>query len=403
MEIPPAGEEAGPRPAPDFRWDGSELLLRFIRDGALAELSDLVQTDAPDMGAVAALADSIGDTLRGMDAYHDHPYRGDAWRPSTLWTSGSTRLLDYGGAGSPVLVVPSMINRSSIMDLSPALSRMRWLAARGYRPFLFDWGEPGAAERHFDIGDFLTKRLAPAFDAVSRVTGQPVHVMGYCMGGPIALALAAIRPDAIGRIVMLGTPWDFRHFPEHEKFRTNVKALEASLMTMGALFGGIPAQVTHSFFALRDLASGVRKYARFARMAQDSEEAVQFVAIEDWLNNGVTVPLPVALECFSGWLVGNALARGDWQVSGAPLDVSRIYAPVMVVAGTRDSVVPPSSAMPLVEALGTPHVLKPATGHIGIILGPRADDTVWQPILRFLDDAPEITETGCAVPDSGSR
>ena len=40
--------------------------------------------------------------------------------PPTLWSAGATRLLDYGPARRPpLLVVPSLINRAYILDLAP--------------------------------------------------------------------------------------------------------------------------------------------------------------------------------------------------------------------------------------------------------------------------------------------
>ncbi len=367
---------------PAYRLDGAGLLLRHLREGALARLeASVTRSDIP---AISELAAEIGGTLDGMRLYQTHPYRRRVPGTRTFWTRGATRVLDYGGEGLPILVVPSMINRATIMDLTVKESRMRWLARNGFRPFLFDWGEPGQREAHFAIGNYLDRRLQPAFDAIVRSVGAPVHLAGYCMGGPIALALATTRPDAIGGVVTLGTPWDFDHFPEHTKFRENRKALEASLMTMGALYGNIPPQVAQSFFAMRDLASGARKFRRFAANPTDDPMALRFVAIEDWLNDGVAVPLPVALECFSDWLVGNALVHGTWRVGDTILDPSSITAPIMVVAGTSDSVVPPSSALPLAKAVGSTRVLQPATGHLGIVLGDKASHTVWNPVKDFL-------------------
>jgi len=278
-----------------------------------------------------------------------------------------------------------MINRAFVMDLTLRQSRMRWLARNGFRPFLFDWGDPGPGEAHFRIGDYLEHRLRPGFAAVSRACGGArINLVGYCMGGPIALALAATAPEGTGRVATLGTPWDFTHFPEHDKFRENRKALEASLMTMAALFGTIPPQVVQSFFAMRDLEAGARKFRRFATGDPMDKAARRFVAIEDWLNDGIAMPLPVTLECFTEWLVDNALINGTWNIGGRILDLGMIDAPVMVVAGMKDRVVPPSSALPLADAIGAARVLQPVTGHLGVVLGTMADEEIWTPMRDFL-------------------
>jgi len=384
-------EDAAPRipekTHPDFRWDGAALVLRHLRETALAELSAMAADPGADPAAMGALADRVDGVLTGLARYQRHPCRHAVPGVPTLWTRGSTRVLDYGGGGIPLLVIPSMINRAFVMDISLRESRMRWLARNGFRPFLFDWGDPGPREAHFRIATYLDRRLRPGLAAVRRACGgQRVHLAGYCMGGPIALALAAGEPQATGRVATLGTPWDFAHFPEHARFRENRKGLEAALMTMAALFGTIPPQVVQSFFAMRDLESGARKFSRFGAGDAMDAAARRFVVIEDWLNDGIGLPLPVTLECFTEWLVDNSLVHGTWDIGGHPLDVGTIGRPVMVVAGTRDSVVPPASALPLVGALGQARLIEPQTGHLGLVLGDLADAEIWTPIRDFLSE-----------------
>ena len=381
MDQPACKEET----SPDFRWDGAALVLRHLRETALARLEAMVATPDPDPEAISALARETDAVLTGLVRYQHHPYRHTVPGVPTVWQRGSTRILDYGGSGPPLLVVPSMINRAFVMDLTVSLSRMRWLARSGVRPFLFDWGEPGPREAHFRIGHYLEERLRPAFAAVRRVCGGArVSLAGYCMGGPIALALAEREGDAVGRVVTLGTPWDFAHFPEHDRFRENRKVLEAALMSMSLLYGTIPPQVVQSFFAMRDLEAGARKFRRFADGDGSTAEERRFVAVEDWLNDGVGLPLPVALECFGEWLADNALLRGTWTVGDEAFDAGAIRAPVMVVAGRKDSVVSPASALPLAEAVDAASVLQPEAGHLGIVIGTKADAEVWEPVRAFL-------------------
>src|SRR3546814_6860749 len=91
---------------------------------------------------------------------------------------------------SPVLVVPSLINRAYVLDLTAERSLLRWLAAHGLRPLLLDWGRPGAEERDFTLTDYIAGRLERALDALRAEEAAPPVLLGYCMGGLLALGLA---------------------------------------------------------------------------------------------------------------------------------------------------------------------------------------------------------------------
>ena len=75
------------------------------------------------------------------------------------WSAGATLLHDYGhggdGAAIPILLVPSLINRAYILDLSARRSFARWLSANGFRLFV-DRRAPGAVERGFTLADYVT-------------------------------------------------------------------------------------------------------------------------------------------------------------------------------------------------------------------------------------------------------
>ena len=156
------------------------------------------------------LSGRAGAFLHGIAAYRGHPYRRRENDAPVLWQKGTTRLLDYGGAGAPVLVVPSLINRYHVLDLLPERSFLRYLAGRGLRPLLVDWDEPGPAEAGFTLTDYIAGRLDAAIDAASQAAGSPLAVVGYCMGGLLALALALRRTADTGALALLATPWDFR-------------------------------------------------------------------------------------------------------------------------------------------------------------------------------------------------
>ncbi|MFN3461807.1 MAG: alpha/beta hydrolase, partial [Oceanibaculum sp.] len=77
----------------------------------------------------AAAARRWSDFLTGVLAYRRHGYRRSLPDASIAWQEGATRLLAYAPegrrTGRPVLVVPSLINRAYILDLTEERSFLR--------------------------------------------------------------------------------------------------------------------------------------------------------------------------------------------------------------------------------------------------------------------------------------
>ena len=372
------------RAVPSFRRDGAYSLMVFLHAKTLANSGLLA--GAPDFDKATASLTEANETLAGMERYQSHPFRRAVPAVPVAWRSGAVRLLDFGGDGPPVLTIPSMVNGSEIMDLTPNQSPLRWLARQGFRVFQIDWGLPGTAERRFGLGDYLDQRLTPAMDAVERLTGGPVNLIGYCMGGPLMLALAQREPQRVAKIATLGAPWDFSAFPEHKTMRERRAEIVQLMSSLEVMFGVIPQQMTQSFFALRDMASGVGKYRRFAALDPLSDAARRFVAVEDWLNNGVPLSVPVGRECFFDWVMDDALRQGQWRPSGLAFDPTAVEQPAFVVCAQRDTVVRRAASEPLAAALPSAQLLKAGVGHIGMVVGDTAIQSVWQPLKEFLND-----------------
>jgi polyhydroxyalkanoate synthase len=353
------------------------------RAAALAAALD--DTIFPDFAAAveAELLRRAGQLIDGIERYRDHPYRRDLVEPPAIWRSGTTRLIDYRPAGgTPVLVVPSLINRAHILDLTAELSLMRFLAERGLRPLLVDWSAPGPEERHFDLTAYIAGRLEQALEAAIAVAGAPVAVLGYCMGGLLALALALRRRRDVSKLAVMATPWDFQ--AGNPGFARFMAGLAEPIAAAFAPIGQIPTDILQTLFFLADPRLANRKFRRFAALEPESPEAENFVATEDWLNDGVPLALPVAHECFSGWYGANTPLTGDWRVAGMKIEPARLAMPTLVVVPAKDKLVPPVSALALAGALPGAAVLAPDLGHVGLVVGRQASASVWTPLGEWL-------------------
>ncbi len=324
--------------------------------------------------------------LRGVRAYHQHPYRREAETAPVAWSDGATRLLEYGtarrgtGEGGPaVLLAPSLINRGYILDLAPDCSLARFLARSGVRPYLIDWGAPGTAERDFGLAEYVA-RLETAIDRAAEATGGPVAVVGYCMGGLLALAAALGRKDAVSGLALLATPWDF-HAEQAERAKATSAVVAPSLPMFQQ--SGMPVDVIQTLFAALDPFLASRKFVEFADLDPDSVAARRFVALEDWLNDGVPLAGPVARETILGWYGENLPGTGAWTVGGRPIRPDAFDGPALVVVPDADRIVPPASALALGRALPNAELRLARTGHIGMIVGGRAEREVWRPLADW--------------------
>lgn len=397
----------GPRPLPLHlmsaigAWLSSRAAWPMLKSGllpwrpefALQGASLGLALSALDNGKSEAFAAALDDELiaraetflAGLEAYRRHPYRRDLADPPLLWQDGTTRLLDYGPPdGAPVLIVPSLINRAYILDLAQGQSLLRYLCKEGLRPLLVDWGAPAEEERGFALDDYIARRLVAAAEAAAAEAGEAPIVLGYCMGGLLALALAALAPERVRALALLATPWRF-HAERAEQARL-LGALAAPLTRGYASLGELPVDVLQSLFAAQDPLLAMRKFSRFAAMAPDSKEALGFVALEDWLNDGVPLALPVARDCLGGWYGEDLPGRGLWRVSGKKILPAKLDLPSLVVVPAQDRIVPPKTAAALADELPQATTLTPTLGHIGMIVGREAPRAVWAPLATWLKE-----------------
>ncbi|MGE0722869.1 MAG: alpha/beta fold hydrolase [Alphaproteobacteria bacterium] len=400
---PPSLPRQGPRPLPAHLalaatiWGTSRAAWPLWRngsppsnpafDGPARDLADQLRAVDPDAFSEALdreLRTRADRFLTGLERYRHHPYRRRLDDPPAIWSEGTTALRRYGDPrGAPVMVVPSLVNRAYVLDLADGNSLLRFLAGRGFAVHLVDWGAPGPAERAFDLTDYVAGRLEAALDALRAIDPRPLALVGYCMGGNLALALALRRQREFGRLALLATPWDFHaDRPEHARA---MAAWAAAAAPWIAAWGDLPVDLLQMLFLSNDPALGLRKFSAFADLDPDSDRARAFVALEDWLNDGIPLAAAVARECLVEWYGRNAPARLEWRIAGRPVDPAGIRLPSLVMAPERDRIVPRASAMALAEAIPGATALTPPLGHIGMVVGSGAREAAWLPLARWLD------------------
>ena len=307
--------------------------------------------------------------LAGLTAYERAPRpRGRTQRPVVMKV-GPAVLRDHGGDGPPAILVPSLINPPHVLDLDEEVSLASAVARMGRRSLLLDWG--AARERaDLDVGGHVASLLVPLIEQLE----QPPALIGYCLGGTMAIGAANLTP--VERVATIAAPWHFSDYPDDS--RAALQDLWRSSKTAAASLKVLPMEVLQAAFWSLDPARTVSKFASFASLAAGSDEVRRFIILEDWANEGEALPLPAARELIEDFFGADLTGSGRWTVGGRPM-TDAISVPLLNCTSTKDRITPAQSA---------PHgeVVEIAAGHVGMVVG-SARGRLHDALAAFLDPA----------------
>ena len=215
----------------------------------------------------------------------------------TVPVDGGTLTVTATGAGPPVLL---------IHGTAPAIwGELPALLATAHRVLTYDRRSFGAARdlRAGDLGAHATDAAA-----VIRACGPPATVVGWSIGGVVALELAASHPDLVAGLVLLEPPL---HAKRHPRLRMVLAIVGATVL--GKV--GRPE-------------AGAKRFLRWALSRRDGTSDLKRMPSE-WVGR---------LAAGDGAAIVRELAAG----TGEHLDAGalrRIDAPVHVLRGDRSQAV----------------------------------------------------------------
>jgi polyhydroxyalkanoate synthase len=292
------------------------------------------------------------DALAGLRAYESAQRRPRSAPKREVARVRGACLRDHGGDGPLAILIPSLINPPRILDLDEQVSLAGAVASLGRRSLLLDWGKADE-RREFDVAGHIESLLLPLLRSI----GEPAALIGYCLGGTMAIAAANVFECE--RVVTLAAPWHFSRYPESSRaaLQDMWRHSEAASRELGAL----PMEVLQASFWSLDPQRTVHKFAEFGRLDLGSDEARRFVMLEDWANEGEPLPYPAAKELIEDLFERDLAGSGQWRVGGRAL-TDELSVPLLNLTAERDRIAPASTA-PAGETIGI------ASGHVGMIVG----------------------------------
>jgi len=288
--------------------------------------------------------------------------------------------------GPPVLLVPPLGAPDFAYDLRRGGSLVEHLLSRGRPVYLVDYGSMSFANRRLGIEHWVDG-VVPR---VVRAVGEPVHLVGWSLGGLFCLLATAAADLPVRTVTAIGSPVDVSAVPLVAPLRPVAEI--AGGRAVSALYravGSFPAPLVSGVFHLTAVDRLVTKPLAVLSRLDDRDTLAQMEAVDHLMNSMHGYPGRAFGQLFHLLLRANDLAAGRVDLGGRSLSLADIRAPVLVVAGLDDVIAPLRAVrgvVPLLTGAAQVRFETAPGGHLGVLTGRRARTTTWPILDSFLTD-----------------
>ncbi|HSL07730.1 MAG TPA: alpha/beta fold hydrolase [Pseudonocardiaceae bacterium] len=293
----------------------------------------------------------------------------------------------------PLLFSPPWINKYYIMDLAPEKSLVEWAVRHGHTCFMISYRNPDKTLAALTMSDYLREGPLAALEVVEEITGaQQTNLAGLCLGGTIAtatLAWLAARgeEDRVRSLTVMNTLLDFTVPGPLGVFtdKATIQRLDRVMQRKGYLPADSMA-TTFNLLRARDL---VWNYVVNNWLL--GEEPAPF-DILSWNSDSTRMPAVMQTEYLRSLYLENRLAKGELELAGERLDLSRVCQDSYFVSAEKDHIAPWKAVYESARLPGgTVRFMLSNSGHIaGVVNPPNPKSKHWVGTADALPEDPEV-------------
>jgi len=340
----------------------------------------------------AEIERAIQRNIKGLQYLTSSPPTLGLTPKDVIYSRGTLKLYHYRPIADevyrvPVLLTMSLVSKAYILDLAPGQSFVEYLLKQGFDVYMIDWGIPRPEDSRLRLEDYVLDFMP---DCISRILADSavpdISIIGYCMGGVLALLYAALHLDGpLRNLVCLTTPVNYdgmglmRRWSDRRYFDVD--------RIVDALGNVPPEMLSASFEMLRPVGRVVTQIRLWDNMWND-----EFVKSYRMFDRWAADQIPFPGECFrqttKELMWENKLHKKELVLGGRLVDISKIRVSLLAVMAEHDHIVPYEAAKDLVGMVSSTDkreiVLK--GGHVSLVAGPNASRRLWPELDRWLSE-----------------
>ncbi|MBQ1095491.1 alpha/beta fold hydrolase [Streptomyces sp. b94] len=250
---------------------------------------------------------------------------------------------------TPLLIVPPWVNRHYIADIAPGKSFVEWMVERGHTVFSMSYRNADASLADVGFDTYMKEGLIPALDAVQDITGaEKVNLVGPCLGGTLALMMAAWEADQkhqrVASVTLMNSLIDFSDFSDMLHSPNRERVAEFTFQLIDRLWrykGYVDGYTIGNFFRL--LRANELVWPQVITNWLLGKESPEHPVLA-WSSDSTHVPYRAQRYLVHELVMKNSLARGEACIDGKRLHLQDVTQDIFISAARDDHIIPWTAA-----------------------------------------------------------
>jgi polyhydroxyalkanoate synthase len=298
---------------------------------------------------------------------------------------------DSQAAGPVLLIVAAPLKHAHIWDLDPETSVVRRCLNGGLRVYLLQWQRPGWRERGLGLADYADRFILDCLHTIEAETGQSqVFLAGHSLGGTFVALFAALYPERVKGLILLGAPV---HFGPEAGLLGELAAVAPRAPGITALIGNMPGSIISTAgFIAAPVAFGWERWLDWLACLGDVRAMRTYLRVERWACEETPIAQRLFEEVLELLCREDRFMRGTLKIGDKPAAPAQVTAPLLSVIDPRCRLTPPAAVLPFHQAVSSGETklleYQGDTGvsvqHVGMLVGQEAHRRLWPEVIGWM-------------------
>ena len=297
-----------------------------------------------------------------------------------------------------LIIAPCSGNHSCIIDYDKQKSAVERFINQGFNVYAITWQSATYNHKDLIIQDYIQAtneaiKIIQLETKIKAKDNKKIHLIGFSQGGWQAVIYASLFPKQVKTLTIVSTPIDSHSDTRDDSDMSRAKNMPDWLYDgmVGAGNGLVDGKfMLMGYKNVNFFESYVGKYYKMYKnmlSSKDNEKDMEkYNKFEQYINYTQKISGAFYSEIVNRIFKNNDLVKGNMEVYGVKIDLSKITCPVIILTGLRDEIVPKHYSINIVKYISTDkkdiYVYEDDCSHLGIMMSERVLDNTWEDVIK---------------------